>query len=90
MTKAVLLRILIACLLISLQNLMPTIVNADSLDFGKVYCCRFDCPSGRCEDMPRGCYYIDKNRCLSWIAYGNARQVQSCDECAFPRNDLIR
>ena len=90
MIKALLLRILIACFLIGFQNLMATGVNAESLDLGKVYCCRFDCPSGRCEDMPRGCYFIDKFTCSRWIGYGNARQVQSCDECAFPRNDLIR
>ena len=90
MPKALLLGILAACFLTGLQNSMPADVNADSLDLGKVYCCRFDCPGRHCEDTPRGCYFVDKDRCWSWIAYGNARKVESCDECPFPRNDLER
>lgn len=90
MAKTLLLRILTVFFLISLQNLAPAGANADSLDFGKVYCCRFDCPGRHCEDMPRGCYYIDKFTCFRWTSYGNARKVGSCDECPFPRNDLDR
>jgi len=90
MARALLLGILTTCFLMSLQILTPKDVNADSLDLGKVYCCRFDCPGGRCEDMPRGCYFIDKFTCVRWIGYGTARQVESCDECPFPRNDFER
>jgi hypothetical protein len=90
MGKALLLGILMTCFVIGLPTIMPADVNADSLDLGKVYCCRFDCPERHCEDRPRGCYFIDKYRCLRWIAYGNARKVESCDECPFPRNDFGR
>jgi hypothetical protein len=90
MARTLLLRILTGLFLISLQNLIPADVKADSLDLGKVYCCRFDCPERNCEDMPRGCYFIDKFTCARWTSYGNARKVESCDKCPFPRNDLDR
>jgi len=74
--------------LVGFQGVAPAVSSADSLDMGKLYCCRFDCPSRHCEDRARGCYYIDKIRCLRWVAFGNARVVQSCDECSFPRRDF--
>ncbi len=90
MARTLAIGIFTACFLISLLTLMATGVKAESLDLGKVYCCRFDCPSRHCEDRPRGCYFIDKYTCLRWIGYGIARKVDSCDECPFARNDLDR
>ncbi len=73
-------------ILLGFQQAIPADSNPDLL--GKVYCCRFDCPAHGCGDRPRGCYYIEQDRCAQWIGFGNARQVNSCDECSFPRQDF--